>query len=298
MSSYLDSLLASLGSTSAYPYPNSAAASRPHVPLLNPARLQGENERLEGELNQLYGRVLAQEEEVRTVRSREEAMRTDLDVIVGERDSLRAECEVLYREIREERRKAETATTRYQAPLLEKNNAIAALQKDKTQLEANISNLREQLSAGSANETDLTTRLKNATAAFQAEQGSHLRSRKESQEFAKALVTAGTRLDAVLRERDTYRADLEAQRKGFEDRLEKAQGALQEKDLLISGMEAEGTKLDTEIASMLEARDQVSEEKYRKLQETLDEERAKSQEALKHLAESWERESKQGIEQS
>lgn len=297
MSSYLDNLLATLGSTATFPYPNSTAVSRPHVPLLNPATLQAESERLEMELDGAYARILAQEQEVRTVRSREEATRTDLDVIVGERDSLRAECESLYAEIREQKQKIEKATTRDNAPMLENAILIATLQQQKNQLEANISNLRQQLSTGSANEADLTTRLKNVTAAFQAEQGSHLRSRKESQEFAKALATAGTRLRSVMRERDTCRTSMESQRKEFEDRLRKAQGVLKEKDSFIKGLEAEVIELKDRItSSAAEIHDQVSRQEHRKLQELLNEERTKSQEALEHLAESWERESKRDLE--
>jgi hypothetical protein len=85
-------------------------------------------------------------------------------------------------------------------------------------------------------------------ATHRAEQQSHMQTRTESQEFENALSRSKTRLDTVMQEMDGYRADMDAQRKDMEYRMKKAQDALEEKELLVNGLDAEVVKLKTERA--------------------------------------------------
>jgi regulator of replication initiation timing len=92
----------------------------------------------------MYARVRELELEVQVGRRNEQAMRTDLDVLVGEKDSLRAEREGLHERSRDVERTAQIARRSYQTSLREQIIAVATLQKAKTQLEGVVYKLRQQ----------------------------------------------------------------------------------------------------------------------------------------------------------
>lgn len=97
--------------------------------------LQAAYERLEEVLYGMYARVRELEREVQIGRRNEQSLRMSLGVVVGEKDSLRTECEGLYEKIREEKRSARSAETSYQTSLREQSIAVATLHQAKTQLE-------------------------------------------------------------------------------------------------------------------------------------------------------------------
>lgn len=183
MSSYLENLLASLGSTGTYPYPLTTTGPYAYgTSLLHPSTAQAEKERLQRELDAVSGKVGELEEELL-------ARREELTMVSAERDALRERC-------------------------AEERGRVAIAEN-----------------------------------AFRTERDSHERTIRQLETSQQAVIDVNIRIGTALRERDAYRADMEARGTSLQDQLDRNQAGLKQALSEVTALQADALRRETEGAN-------------------------------------------------
>lgn len=208
------------------------------------ATLLAANERLEDEIDGLYGKVDRLEGELRESRD----MKKQLEAVKGQRDALVSECGILSTEVAKEKRRTDAAVSKHDAVVRDHANSIADFAQEKEELQRGMVDLRQQLSLAASNETALSDKLAASRIALQALETDQARLVETVRTKDQALQDAETQVETLLQERDNYREEAQAQWRDIEERLEYAKQELADERLVITKMMAERHEMRCTIA--------------------------------------------------